>query len=156
MPPLTFTVDLYGTNEVPAEVFQCGKNLLVDHGDIKDICTCAHGRSLGLLSRRYVIDSVCRHSCLLAPVSRSQVAHLQGMKPFLKALALAFAMVMSLCLSITFGGRETDWNDWHYDVNMLSYGWSRDSPVAHFAGKTPAFFSSLEGRLARQNTAYQR
>lgn len=61
-----------------------------------------------------------------------------------RALLLALAIVFSFWISFVFGGKQVQFNDWHYDYRVLSYGLNR--PEKHDnLGKIPSQFVSSRG-----------
>lgn len=61
-----------------------------------------------------------------------------------KAVLLALAIVLSFWLSFAFGSKQVQFNDWHYDYRVLSYGLNR--PDKHDdLGKIPPKFISSRG-----------
>lgn len=61
-----------------------------------------------------------------------------------KALLLATVLVISFWVSFIFGGTQAEFNDWHYDYRVLSYGLNR--PEKHDSlGRIPAKFKSTRG-----------
>jgi len=64
------------------------------------------------------------------------------MKRCHKALLLAFAIVISCWVSFIFGGKRAQFNDWHYDYQVLSYGLNRPDKHDHLGPVPPKFHSS--------------
>lgn len=61
-----------------------------------------------------------------------------------KALLIAGILVVSFWVSFIFGGKQAQFNDWHYDYQVLSYGLNR--PEKHDSlGRIPSKFKSTRG-----------
>lgn len=96
-----------------------------------------------------LIFTVQKFSLLLLPIRHSIFLLSFTMRSCHKALVLAFAIVISFWVSFVFGGKQTRFNDWHYDYNTLSYGLNRDGPHGSY-GKIPSTFKSSRGYTQQQ------
>lgn len=84
--------------------------------------------------------SPCCLSCHLS----NQVSTTMVFRSCHRALLLAVAIVLSFWISFVFGGKQVQFNDWHYDYQVLSYGLNR--PEKHDdLGKIPSQFISSRG-----------